>query len=64
MALADFTGIDGISTIRLMRLDFGGDPIIRINDIKVRDADHVIKLLGQSKGEEILIEIKRGNRTW
>jgi stage IV sporulation protein B len=63
VALADFTGIDGKSHNPASQAGIAvGDSIIRINNIKVRDADHVIQLLGVSKGEEISIEIKRGKQ--
>ena len=63
VAVADFTGIDGKTYNPALEAGIAvGDSIIGINNTKVRDADHVIQLLGECKGEEIMIEIKRGSQ--
>lgn len=63
VALADFTAIDGRNYNPAADAGISvGDSIIGINDTKVRDADHVIELLGKCNGGEIRIEVKRDSR--
>lgn len=63
VALADFTGIDGKTHNPASEAGISvGDSIIKVNDTKVRDADHVIQLLSRCKGERIAIGIRRGKQ--
>lgn len=65
VAVAEVTGIDGRTYNPAAQAGIAvGDSIIEINNIKVRDAEHVIGLLGESRGEEISIVIKRGRETF
>ncbi len=63
VAVADVTAIDGKSYNPSAQAGLSvGDSIIGINNIKIRDADHVLELLSNCKGEEITVEIKRDNK--
>lgn len=63
VALADFTTVKGKVCNPAAEAGISvGDSIISIDDTKVRDADHVIQLLGKCKEREITIEINRGGK--
>ncbi len=63
VALADFTALDGRTHNPATEAGLSvGDSIISINDIKVRDADHVIQLLNECRGRVAQIKIKRGGK--
>lgn len=61
VAVSEVTGIDGKTYSPAVKSGVSvGDSIIAIDNVKVRDADHVIKLLNQNGGKEITVTIKRG----
>lgn len=62
VAVTDVIGIDGQRYNPAK--DAGikpGDSILKINDVEVKDAQHVVKLLNQFKDQTIRIEIDRNN---
>lgn len=64
VAVSEVTAIDGRTYSPAEEAGIQvGDSIIAINNVKVRDAEHVLSLLNQSQGKEITLVVKRGKDT-
>jgi len=65
VGLEEFESIDGKKCNPGQKAGLAiGDSILNINDVKVKDAEHVIDLINEAKNNEVSLTIKRDQKTF